>query len=448
MPKVLSRREAPDLNRILQRLNPNIPAGVSADALPRIARDSNALRQLRIYLKADPVAKVLLTGHIGVGKSTELFHLAREMDAERWVIECSVGQSLGVHNVNTFALLLVLLRDAMHSWVAKLGDVPAGLVQELVGHLNLLLKENTRSDPGDDVLVPYLIPPRMLLPSREKISRGIRRGADLVRLYDEMLLRAALRSASFEQLVALDLTPVARSCEIVLKELEHTAAKPILLVIDDLDKVRNEDAKVEVFLKRAMVWQRLPCGIVSTAPLDMSLSRSGPEMDQIWFDVQVLDPLRVPVAEGLASALALQPYRNLLRSAGAHEVFSVPQCRKLAIASSGLLRTFVSACAACVARAIEGSQDHIRDYHIDLVLRDLTYRWRGRLEDSDYAALVAVLDSGGSNVPAALGLLRDGVLIRDGAATPKRQFRLANWAEPLLEAYRRRPRLPRTPINR
>jgi hypothetical protein len=393
------------------------------------------------------MAKVLLTGHIGVGKSTELFHLAREMDAARWVIECPVGQSLGVHNVNTFALLLVLLRDAVRSWVTKLGDVSAGLVQELVAQLNLLLHENSRSRPRDDILVPHLIPPRMLLRSGEKISREIRTGADLARLYDEMLYRVALGSATFEQLVTLDLTPVARSCEIVMKELEHTTAKPILLVIDDLDKVRNEEAKVDVFLKRAMVWLRLPCGIVSTAPLDMSLSRSGAEMDQIWFDVQVLDPLPVPAEEGLLDEPALQPYLQLIRLAGAHEVFSALQCRRLAIASSGLPRTFVSACAACVARAIEGRQDHIRDHHIDLVLRDVTDRWRGRLEDSDYAALVAVLDSGGSNVPAALGLLRDGVLIRDGAAPPKRQYRLANWAEPLLEAYRRRPRIPRTAAN-
>jgi hypothetical protein len=34
--------------------------------------------------------------------------------------------------------------------------------------------------------------------------------------------------------------------------------------------------------------------------------------------------------------------------------------------------------------------------------------------------------------------VRDGLLIRDGNAPPDRQFRLAAWAEPLVEAYRKR----------
>jgi hypothetical protein len=54
--------------------------------------------------------------------------------------------------------------------------------------------------------------------------------------------------------------------------------------------------------------------------------------------------------------------------------------------------------------------------------------------------LVDVLDSEGSNVPHAISLLRDGILVRDGSAPPERQFRLAAWAEPLVEAYRRRMR--------
>src|SRR6266849_6485908 len=91
-----------DLREILRRLNPNAPAGVDQSSIPRTTRDSNALRQLHTYVNADPYAKALLTGHIGVGKSTELLHLAREMDRERYVIRCSIAQSLGVHNIDTF----------------------------------------------------------------------------------------------------------------------------------------------------------------------------------------------------------------------------------------------------------------------------------------------------------------------------------------------------------
>ena len=218
------------------------------------------------------------------------------------------------------------------------------------------------------------------------------------------------------------------------------AGRPVLLVIDDLDKIRDQDARDDVFLHRAMAWRRLHCGVVATLPLDAVFSKIGPDLDQVWVEgPMALDPLPVPEAAGGSLAdEALQPYLRILRSIDAHEIFSARQCRRLANASSGLPRTFVSACAACVRYALDSQEKRVRDYHVDLVLRDIADRWRGRLDDSDYQALIDVLDSEGSNVPRAISLLRDGILVRDGSAPPERQFRLASWAEPLVDAYRQR----------
>jgi hypothetical protein len=226
---------------------------------------------------------------------------------------------------------------------------------------------------------------------------------------------------------------------LVLKELEGVGGRPILVIIDDLDKVRNDEARDDVFLTRAMAWQQLPCGIVATVPLDAVFSDIGPQLDEIWLDTQVLDPFPVPEAEGTSpQEPALQPYLGILRSIGAEQVFSGLQCRRLASGSGGLPRVFVSTCAASARYALESGESHVRDYHIDLAFRDTADKWRGRLNDADYKALLAVLDSGGSNVPAAIPLLRNGILIRDGAAAPDRQFRLAPWAAPLVEMYRER----------
>lgn len=406
----------PSLKTILRRLNPNVPAGQRGDAMPRFPRDSNAMRQIRTHVSADPLAKLLFSGHIGVGKSTELLHLADEMESERWVIPCSVAGTLGVHNVSTFSLLVVLLEAVTHSWVEKLGQMPPGLVEELVRHIR-------------DLHIP--------VPFRVRASTG----QQLLNLYGEVLQRIALRSVPLEQVLALDPTPIASSCELVLKELESAAGKPVLVLIDDLDKVRNEEVRDEVFLNRAMAWLRLPCGIVSTLPLDAVFSSIGRELDQVWGDVQVLDPLPAPTAEGdSVDDPALQPYLSILRSIDAQEVFSALQCRKLANASSGLPRLFVSVCATCIRYALDTKGHHVREHHIDLVMRDLMERWRGRLEDSDYQALLGVLDTEGSNVPKALHLLRDGILVRDGTAPPERRFRLAAWAEPFVDTYRQRMR--------
>ena len=442
MAKKPTTRNRASLEAVLRRLNPNVPAGQTGEAIPRIPRDSTALPQIRAHLGADPFAKMLLTGHIGVGKSTELLHLAREMEANRWVIQCSVASTLGVHNVNTFSLLVVLLEASIRSWVERLGDMPRGLVEGLADLVRRLVVEEKRpAKPGLLLQGKGKLPSFLALQILEgkEWPRIVSTGRGLLNVYCEILQRLALRSVSVEQAGALDPSPLALSCELILKELENEAGKPVLLVIDDLDKVRSDEARDDVFLNRAMAWLRLPCGIVSTMPLDALFSSRGGELDGVWFDVQVLDPLAVPPAEGgTVDDPALQPYLGILRSVGAEEVFSALQCRRLANASSGLPRTFVSACSACVAYAVEADEIHVRDYHVDLVLRDIADRWRGRLNDSDYQALIDVLDSEGSNVPRAISLLRDGILVHDRIAPPERKFRLASWAEPLVEAYRRR----------
>ena len=428
-----------DLVSVIRRLNPNVPAGADKEALPRIERTSNAMRQISAQVSADPLAKVLLAGHIGVGKSTELLEFGRQMAQERLVIRFSVAERLGVHNVSTFALLLVLLESVVRRpWAQRKDSIPPGIIEQLIEKLNVLLERRIRPSAPNRVLARDLIPSAMLLRG-EKVARGIDTAQGLLRLYREMLQQIALRSVSFEEVIALDPSPIVASCTLVLKELARVVEKPVLVIIDDLDKVRSDEARNDVFLTRAMAWQQLPCGIVATVPLDAVFSDIGRELDQIWLDMQVLDPLPVPEPEGASlREPALQPYRGILRSAGAEAVFSAVQCRRLASASSGLPRVFVSMCGACVRYALDSDQDHVRDYHIELAFRDMADKWRGRLNDSDYEALVAVLDSGGSNVPAAIPLLRDGILIRDGAAAPDRQFRLAPWAEPLVEAYRER----------
>jgi hypothetical protein len=431
MVKVGVPSEPIDLREILRRLNPNIPAGLDASAIPRTARDSAAVRQLRTLLLADPYAKSLLTGHIGVGKSTELLQLCRDLESERFVVWCSLAQSLGVHNTRTFSLLIVILEAMIRAWTTQLGGIPPGLAERLSAEAESLLETKR--------------------PARITIT-----GRRLLDTYAHILRVLALEHRGPRAMLAKrEVEPLVHSCEVVTKELENKATKPVLLVIDDLDKVRDEETQHELFIDRAGAWMRLPCGVLATLPLDGLFTQRGRELDHVWGEIGILDPLPVPEPQSPSTEEEwevrnraprwqplkdpnLQPYLGMLRSVGGHRAFSALQCRQLAYLSSGVPRAFIHACAACAAYALDAGDNHIREHHVALVQHAMTDRWRGRLTDSDYAAIVDVLDSGGANVPRAIQSVRDGLLIRDGNAAPDRQFRLAAWAEPLVDAYRKR----------
>jgi hypothetical protein len=411
--------------------------------MPRIPRDSNAVRQITTLLRADPFGKALLTGHIGVGKSTELLHLTKELASQRFTIRCSIADSLGVHNADTFTLLVVVLDASIRAWISQLGPMPPGLVEQLVDRVDKLLpREKRPPKPAErHVFAPSPLIFEVLRELGESQKR-IQTGEQLAALYSDCIRRLAIRYVAKADLATIDVSAVAESCEVILKELAEKSGRPVLLVIDDLDKVMDPAVQQSLFIDRAMAWLRLPCGVVATLPFDAYFRERSAEIDQLWTEVLVLDPLHVPRLDRqyLSDNPVIQPYLTMLHEAGAEPLFTASQISRLANASGGLPRTFVYFCSTCALYALEANVTHVLDSHIELVLQDMANKWRGRLTDEDYEGIQRVLQSEGANVRNVVQPLRDGVLIRDGSQPPDKQFRIAPWAEPLLKAYEKRTR--------
>ncbi|MGA2031939.1 MAG: hypothetical protein ABSG68_06775 [Thermoguttaceae bacterium] len=443
------------LEEIVRRLNPNVPAGATADAMPRIPRDSNAVRQITTLLRADPFGKALLTGHIGVGKSTELMHLTNELAPQRFTIRCSIADSLGVHNADTFTLLVVVLEAAIRAWISQLLPMPPGLIEQLVERVDKLLPmekrppkpergSRTTMSPALTAFQEGMRAMHEALGVGEGLER-IRTGEQLAALYSDCIRRLAIRYVPDADLASIDVSAVVESCEVILKEIGEKFRKPVLLVIDDLDKVMDPALQQSLFIDRAMAWRRLPCAVVATLPFDAYFRERSAEIDQLWTEVLVLDPLPIPTPDGQdLSEPALQPYLTMLHEAGAERLFSARQTRRLAHASGGLPRTFIYFCSTCALYALEANATHVLNSHIDLVLQDMANKWRGRLTDSDYEGIEKVLQSEGTNVRNVVQPLRDGILIRDGSQQPDKQYRIAPWAEPLLNAYQKRTQVAST----
>lgn len=254
------KTNAPSLEEIVRRLNPNVPAGATPDGMPRIPRDSNAVRQITTLLRADPFGKALLTGHIGVGKSTELLYLTNELAPQRFTIRCSIADSLGVHNADTFTLLVVVLEASIRAWISQLGPMPPGLVEQLVDRVDKLLPSEKR--PPKPAKKSALAPPPLLAEVlRESLGEGpkrIKTGEQLAALYSDCIRRLAIRYVADADLASINVSAVAESCEVILKEIGQKSGRPVLLVIDDLDKVRDPALQQSLFIDRAMAWLHSP----------------------------------------------------------------------------------------------------------------------------------------------------------------------------------------------
>lgn len=431
------------LQTIFSQLNPRVPAGSTNSTLQRIHRDENIVNDLLIQLRADEQAKVLLSGHIGVGKSTELIYLAEQMEEERFIVQCSISQVLGVvHTLDIFSLLIIILQALIEAWQVKLQSFPKGLIERLVKyHIKAIWGGNS------EILPLFRFPENDLDIKTEK---------QLLNFYSKILKEIPLQTQQL-RLKALPYANITeKSCNFILSSLTDSVKKPILVIIDDLDKIRDESSQGEIFLDYANTWSKLPCNIVATVPLEIIYSSRGRQVDDFWGEITVLNPLPIPEQsqnnDDMYQSMYYNQYdrfsekcdfyRQLLMSVDALSSFEHRESYlKLANISGGLPRSFVNACLGSIRNAMKAGEElMIRDIHIEAYEIQHLNKWRGRIDDEDYEALLTVLVSGGSNLnnPKALHLLRDGILLKDENAFEDRQIRLASWAKPLVEAYCKR----------
>ncbi len=416
----------PQLREVLKRLNPRVPAGANDAVLPRVPRDPGVIEDLFAQLEADENAKALLAGHIGVGKSTELLHLAKKMSGQRFVLHCPVSQALGmVHTLDVFSLLMIILQTAIKAWLERLGEFPSGLRERLAAHIgDYLLKQGDEYDLNSKTT-----------------------DTEISDLYAGSLKNISLLPISVRQKLAVDSNDTAKTCSTVLKQLADAAKMPVLLIIDDLDKVRDEPSQMDMFLDRVRTWASLPCGIVATIPLEAMYSPRGRELDDFWGEASMLNFLPVPVSDGDADE-PTDFYYKVLQSADAAHLFDKRQYLKLALISGGSPRSFVNSCVDCVKNAIETNSSTIKDSHIRTYALQNMYKWQEWLNEKDYEALIIVMDSEGSNLgkPEALRLFGDGILLENyDASSDEQPVRLAEWAVPLLETYRKRSSFSKKP---
>lgn len=419
-----------DLRELLRRLNPNRPASLSDNSLPRIERVGGSLSLLSTRLKADPYAKALVAGHIGVGKSTELMHLAESLENDYFVIFRSVSSVLGAHNASVPTLLIFLLEEAVRRWNAELAPMP----KELVRNIGEMFGRRADGGSGLPLLLSLI---GLQIPSEsqmEKDSPVFSTSIQMENFLTKILQKISLRYFRFEENQSIDISDLALAFENLVNEMMAYADKPLLIVIDDLDKINDEKASVDLFIQRAMAWIRLPCAIVATMPVDMYFHDRAREIDNIWGEVSILDPLDTPGEAAELTDPALSFYLSLMKEIGGEKYFSAKQINRLARASGGIVRDFVHLCALSVNYVLDTGESHVKDWHIEAVERALSEKFQSRLDDNDYATIEKIVSKQG-NAKAGAQLIRSGALLCKRDESKQRVYQVHPLVEKIVNHY-------------
>jgi hypothetical protein len=284
-------------------------------------------------------ARILLLGQVGVGKSTELWALERDLASTYCVVRPPVDSVLNLAGITWPELLVysalwaAASRGEGHSGpVRALEDALGQRVDEMAAVMRAGLAGGEGVQPllrsGSITVgpaVPSLAGPAIVPPLLQRF-RG-----------DSAQLRGRIRAA------ASQCWEIAIS---TFRHLEKTSGLPLLLLVDGLEKVPDESARALYHEERK--WAAgLPFRAVITAPVWLSFEPYFGDVEEAFTSVERLRALAPDGPGGSQSfLLALAKKRDAL------EVFPEEVLREALRWSGGLPRQFLQLLAEAAGRAL------------------------------------------------------------------------------------------------
>jgi hypothetical protein len=300
-------------------------------------------------------ARILVTGQIGVGKSSELWDFREERYNAAdlgFPVFCDLEKKESPERCGATGLFLTILRDC---WAAtsffktgardgqkRLHAIRNEILTRLVDWLH-----GTSADDGSQVVFTF-----------GGMDFAIPLG-DRSRALAIILGKAALHESVAEPSQRFALAPDA--LVILLNKLlkwfaRHNHNRPPLLIIDHVDKIRDRAAAEDVLVNVSPQWDSLEASVVMTAPFEYTLGSQRTSVESRWGRPLILYPLEIPdPIEGPIPEI----YWAIVKSAGLGSLISEEALRLLAHYSGGILRMFVQFLAEAVQEAHLARDDRI-----------------------------------------------------------------------------------------
>jgi hypothetical protein len=368
-------------------------------------------------------ARVLVTGQIGVGKSSELWDFREECRHVRglgYPIFCDLEKDESPERCGSTGLFLTILRDC---WAATLSFQPKlssgrpdldAIRDEIVTNLIDWLK-GTYTGDGSMVVFTF---------SGMDYSLPL---ADRPRALAIILGKASLHESVAEPAQRFALAPdvlVTLLNKLLKWFARNDHHRPPLLIIDHVDKIRDQGAAEDVLVNVAPQWGRVEASVVMAAPFEYTLGAVRTSVESRWDQVLKLYPLPTPgPGEGEIPPI----YRSIAQSASLGALISDDALRILAHFSGGILRMFVQFLAEAAQEAHLAGHDKIERGEAHAVI------FRAEQAYLDYGArelqLLSEIDRLAGGLGEAASLLRSPI----GLLVNERQGKSSVQVHPLAQ---------------
>jgi len=345
------------------------------------ARDAvlSRRRQMKQRLERNPDAntKILLAGHGGCGKSTELVKLAEDLSDNFFTVNFSVAQECNLFHVPVEDVLVVAMERLLDACTGRgfaneLTETTPAL-QEVYRWFakELEIEEATTEKTGE-----------VEGSTAASLLKLLVRAKGLIRIGDKRVHRVTREKSQ-------RLAGLTERCNLLVKEVKQAVRRRnrnLLIVIEDLDKVDLEDVR-RIFQEQPAVLAGLDASLICTVPIFLHHSPSRAAYEQ-YFEPIVLPMLKVSEFDGSSCEEGREQIRRIVRKRVADSLIEADALDGLIGSSGGVLRdvfeVLIVAAEAAENLRERGSQDP--------VITSDNIRYGLNRRKNEYARAISVLD--------------------------------------------------------
>ena len=409
-----SRREL--WQEVLNRFDPE---QATRPAWRAAREDSPAGRIIRSLDRAKAPAKALLSGTIGIGKSTELFRVAeaRAQKGDEFVILLDlvrhfsqvVGDLEALQHVSSWEVCFLAGLALIRAAKDRLGyDFPPELLTQLGQAWTELARAAQApgtTPPTIDVLavVKSMTLAASTLAAPAAAAAGAPTAAAAAAAGGLKVLSALAGAGNWTLPFGRRGTKPLEDQDELMRTLVdkvnlllatfRTANRPVLLVIDGLDRIVDGERAKALFLHSQMIAQ-LDCALLVCAPFawrnDMAANEARGFRLHTLHNVPVLDH-RDPTRPGPGVPFLGEVFQRRVQDLAAKDIVPAPLLEKLVYYSGGRLRDFVKSIGMLAERGWDDDAAVVTSTHVDDVIREARLLVETGLDRGHIALLEAVV---------------------------------------------------------
>ncbi len=356
------------------------------------ARGKNIIESLKSYFNVLPEVfkQVLCLGHAGCGKSTMFYQLERSLNSSYNVIRFSVQDTLDMKNI-TFADLLCAIYQKVFEYCSPFLHDTAKLKQAYETW-NSTITINREAQTSAEIGV----------------------SAEAGMGFSGKFLKLLTNLTSSLKMVAEDRTQIQTEIKRhmpmyvdllneLIDECNQVLDKPILLMIEDLEKILNIESVTDIFVQQVGYFHKIKLNFLLTAPISLKYSSDYRAITQPNFSREFVYPMIAisdPVRKEQPNENALFDYKDneigraILKKivyARVSDGLIVDDALELAISySGGVIRDLLQLISSAASDSKDLGKEKIDENDINDAFISLQNRFHDLLRTSAIAVIKAI----------------------------------------------------------